>query len=270
MATLDVGGLPMVSQSAPDSGAFGGAGGIGLIGLLFLLQQQQVSLAEFGRLSTATAEQTNSLSTYIGNATGLTNKYIADNQVTTLQGLQGLSSQLCESGRATDASIVAGNGALLNAINCNAKENLLATLQGDSGIQSSICQSSAANAMGFKQVELQNAEQFCTLKTAVLQDGQRTRDLIQGDKIEALQFKIASLESQLNDNNRHHEVINISNTNNNLNAQLVAAIGSITATLNGLPTTLASVVNGAAAQAANQAVNAFKAASAAVAPAVVR
>ena len=231
MALTDVGATPVVhtTNTGDTNGGFGYGGGLWLA---FLLLEQSRAVA-------ATSEQSVLLNQSIANATALTNKYVADANVSILQGLAGVSGQICNSSRETDNLVVAQAASLNNTINCGNKELLLATLQGDAALQSSICALGANTQMGFKDtqlqialgnkdIQLQQAKDTCAIIGTVHSDGERTRALITENRIEALEDEIASLRAAASETAIKNDILSIRNTQNNIVAILGTLAGNIT------------------------------------------
>lgn len=211
---------------------FGGGGALALLtGLLFagFVDRRgnggNSGIAE-GQILASTAEQSTFLSSALGAATLSTNNQISNANVTNLQGLAGLSSQICS-----------GNSTLMAALNCSSKEQLLATMQGDANIQSAICNLGHSTAMGFaatnlnmergnSAIQLQAANDTCKITTAIHAEGEATRALIKDNLVQALRERVDNLEkSKLVDEIAHlKQMVTIVISNSNTNNPVPAAV----------------------------------------------
>lgn len=239
MGMTDVGGVPAVQTY--HSGEANGFGGMGFFAGLVVgeLFNRNRGLADTGiNTGIAIAEQSTLLTNTIASATALTNKYVADANVANLQGLAGVSAQICADGRASDQLVFNQTAALAGLISCGNKELLLATLQGDAGIQASICNLGHRTDMGFKDtqlqiavgnkdIQLQAAQDTCKIITAIHGDGEATRTLITKNTIEALKDEIAELRAGTSESKLLNEINHIKTTQTNLAVVLGTLVGSI-------------------------------------------
>lgn len=190
----------------------------------------------FQNLSNQIANQTTDILTSNGfnnvtTAISGVDSNVTAGTISNLQGFNAVGSQICSEGRNTDSNIFGQTQTLTNQ---NFQLNNQVT-NGFANVQSAICNSDMANAMNFKDLALENANNTCKILNTVRDDGDATRSLITSNLIADKNAEIIDLKDAIRDEREECRNNNVNQTLSQQNIiinQLAGAVTTLTNTIN--------------------------------------